>query len=114
MKLNEIKDMLACELLTSGKCPEREVVACMSCDMMSDVLAYAKPGALLITGLTNSQSVRTAEVADLAGIIYVRGKRPDQQTISLADELGVPLLSTSLTMFETSWKLHSAGLEGIC
>lgn len=114
MKLSKIVELLECKILC---CPHKldiEVLACMSSDMMSDVLAYAKPGALLITGLTNSQSVRTAEVADSAGIVYVRGKKPDEQTICLAEELSIPLLSTQYGMFDSCRILSNAGLEGVC
>jgi predicted transcriptional regulator len=114
MKTSDVKILLECEILSCSEKLDAEVKSCMASDMMSDVLAYAKPGALLITGLTNSQSVRTAEIADSAGIVYVRGKRPDEHTIALAEELGIPLLSTKRGMFETCWTLHAAGLAGIC
>ena len=114
MKLSKIKELLSCELLSCSDKLETEIASCMSSDMMSDVLAHAKPGALLITGLTNSQSVRTAEVSDAAAIVYVRGKRPEDQTVTLAEELRIPLLSTQHGMFESCWILHEAGLGGIC
>jgi predicted transcriptional regulator len=114
MKLSKISEMLGCLVLSCSNKLDIDIKLCMASDMMSDMLAYAKPGALLITGLTNTQSVRTAEIADSAGIIYVRGKRPDEQTVSLAEELGIPLLSTTASMFETCWVLRNAGLVGIC
>jgi predicted transcriptional regulator len=114
MKLSDVKDILECEILSCSDRLETEVKSCMASDMMSDVLACAKPGALLITGLTNSQSVRTAEVADSSGIVYVRGKKPDEQVLCLSEELGIPLLSTKSGMFETCCKLRAAGLSGIC
>jgi predicted transcriptional regulator len=114
MKLAEIVRHLECEPLWDSGKMGTEVTSCMASDMMSDVLAYAKPGSLLITGLISSQSVRTAEVADFAGIVYVRGKKPDEQTIELAKELLIPLFSTEHGMFEACWILRSAGLEGIC
>lgn len=93
---------------------EPDVTACMGTDMMSDVLAFAEPGALLVTGLINSQSVRTAEIADAAGIVYVRGKEPDEHAIELAIELSIPLFTTELSMFETCGILCAAGMKGIC
>jgi predicted transcriptional regulator len=82
--------------------------------MMSDVLAYAEPGALMVTGLVNSQSVRTADIADAAAIIYVRGKRPDDQTVGLADEMNNPLLASDMGLFEACGILYAAGLKGVC
>jgi predicted transcriptional regulator len=114
MKLLDVKNLLDCEVLSGADKLDIEIKFCLSSDMMSDVLTYAKPGALLITGLTNAQSVRTAEIADLVSILYVRGKKPDKQTIKLAEELKIPLLSTKLGMFVTCSSLQIAGLDGIC
>lgn len=114
MKLSKIKDLLNCDVVSENDGADIEITACMCSDMMSDVLAFATPGALLITGLTNSQSVRTADVADAAAIVYLRGKRPDEQTIGIADELMVPLLCTDLGMFEACGILHREGIQGAC
>jgi predicted transcriptional regulator len=114
MKLSQIKELLNCELLTLFNGMDIEVTSCISADMMSDVLAFASPGSLLITGLVNSQSVRTADIADAVGIVYVRGKRPDQQTLRLAEEMNIPVMCSELSMFEASGILFKAGLEGVC
>lgn len=114
MKLTEVEELLGCKTLSNVDREDPDLTVCMGADMMSDVLAFAEPGALLITGLTNSQSVRTADIADAAGIIYVRGKKPDDRTVSLAEELSIPLLSTDLSMFEVCGILYSAGLKGKC
>ncbi len=78
---------------------------------MSDVLAYTKPGCLLVTGLMNPQSIRTAEVADLAAIVFVRGKSPEPDTIDLAEEIGIPLIGSRYGMYEMCGRLYQAGLE---
>jgi len=80
---------------------------------MSDVLAFGKPGLLLLTGLTNLQSVRTADIIEAKAIIYVRGKKPDDQTIKLAAEKNIPLLSTPLMMYEACGLLYQAGIPGV-
>ena len=74
---------------------------------MSEVLAFCGHGALLVTGLTNVQSVHTAEVVDAQAILYVNGKRPDEQVLALARARGLPLLSTTLTMYEACGRLHA-------
>jgi len=114
MKLSRIKELVQGEFLWDCSGSDVEIVYCIGSDMMSDVLAHPMPGALLITGLTNSQSVRTAKIADSAAILYVRGKRPDQQTIELAEEFSMPLIGTKMGMFETCGILYAAGLEGVC
>jgi len=80
---------------------------------MSDVLAYVKGKTLLLTGLTNQQVVRTAEMADLSAIVFVRGKRPDEEIVQLAVENEIVLLSTRDSMYTASGKLYSNGLQGV-
>jgi predicted transcriptional regulator len=77
---------------------------------MSEVLAFCGHGSLLVTGLTNVQSIHTADVVDARAILYVNGKRPDAQVLDLARARGLPLLSTTLTMYEACGRLHRAGL----
>jgi predicted transcriptional regulator len=113
MKLEEIRRILNAEVIAGEEEMDKEVYYACGSDLMSDVLAFAKPGALLLTGLTNIQSVRTAEIADIKAIVYVRGKQPDAAAIKLAKEKKIPLLSTSLRMFEACGRLYMAGLRGV-
>jgi predicted transcriptional regulator len=78
---------------------------------MSDVLAYVKPGSLLLTGLVHLQSIRTAEMSDLSAIVFVRGKTPGRDTVELAEELGIPLIASPYGMYELCGRLYQAGLE---
>jgi hypothetical protein len=79
---------------------------------MSAVLASPHPRALLITGLTNIQSVKTAHVADIVAVLYVRGDRPNEKTIEFALQKGIVLLGTPLGMFDSCGILHAHGLRG--
>ena len=81
-------------------------------DLMSDVLAYVKHDALLLTGLVNAHVVRTAEMMDIPCIVFVRGKRPAQDVLEVAEECGIALLSTEHTMFTACGKLYASGLTG--
>ena len=111
MRLEEIADALCCEVLS----PVDHVVyiaAVVASDGMSEILAFHRPHALMLTGLTNIQSVRTAVVADVHAIVYVRGKRPAQKVLDLACEKGIPVLSTRLGMFDSCGILYDAGLQG--
>lgn len=114
MRVATIKEILECEVLAGAEQLDLEVESCLSADMMSDVLAFAQPGALLVTGLTNSQSVRTAEIADAVAIVFLRGKRPNGSVLTLAEESSIPVLATPLGMFEVCGRLHAAGMRGIC
>src|SRR6516165_359655 len=98
MTLGEIQGLLKAQVLCcSEKLDNRVDIAC-GCDLISDVLAFTRPGALLLTGLTNSQVVRTAEILDLKGIVFVRDKKPDDETVAMARESGIPLLSSPLPL----------------
>jgi hypothetical protein len=87
-----------------------EVRSGFASDLMSDVLCYDVAQGLLITGLTNPQIIRTAEMADVAAILVVRGKVPPAETVNLANQVGIPILGTDLIMFETCGRLFAAGL----
>jgi predicted transcriptional regulator len=76
--------------------------------LLSDVLALSKPGTLLLTGLVSTQVIRTAIVADLCGVVFVRGKKPGDEILSLAREAGIPVLATPLRMFDSSGRLYRA------
>jgi len=112
MTLEEIKDILTAEVLVNSNALQMEIKMGCGCDLMSDVLAFVKPGSLLLTGLTNPQSVRTAEMSDIKAICFVRGKKPDKETVELAKNKNIPLLSTPLPLFEACGKLYNAGLVG--
>jgi predicted transcriptional regulator len=110
--LREVKEILDADVIVGDDKLEMEVKTAFGADMMSDVLAYAKAGSLLLTGLTNPQIIRTANVLDIAAIIVVRGKKPTQETVSLARELHIPVLSTKYILFETAGRLYEKGIVG--
>ena len=110
MKLSEVKNILNCIVVNGEDKLEMNVKIGCATDLMSDVLAFSKAGSLLLTGLANVQSVRTADIADVSAIVYVRGKKPDSEALKLAKEKDMPLLSTGLMMFEACGKLYHAGL----
>lgn len=111
MRLGEITVALRCEALNAAE-HEMDIEAVVASDGMSEILAFHAPGALMLTGLTNIQSVRTAVVADVHAIVYVRGKRPPDKVIDLAREKQIPVFLTSLGMFESCGILYTAGLKG--
>ena len=113
MTLREIKELLQAEVITGHGRLDEEITFAGGSDLMSDVLAFGKPGILLLTGLSNSQSVRTANIIDAKAIVYVRGKKPDQEGIELAKGKNIPLLSTKFMMYTACGLLFSHGLKGI-
>jgi predicted transcriptional regulator len=111
MKLQEIAAALSCETLTTAD-GVSDIETVVASDGMSEILAFHSPGALMLTGLTNIQSVRTAIVADVHAIVYVRGKHPPEKVVDLAREEEIPVLRTKLCMFECCGILYRAGLRG--
>jgi predicted transcriptional regulator len=112
MTLQEVIQSVDGKLLTEKGNSDIAITHVASCDLMSDVLAFAKPHSLLLTGLVNLHVVHAAEMADLAAIIFVRGKKPTPDVIALAEEKGIPLISSAGSMFELSGRLYVAGLAG--
>ena len=110
MTLEDVKKILEAEVIACGELLNKDVTMACGSDLMSDVLAFVKPDALLLTGLVNPQVVRTAEMADLGSICFVRGKKPDRQTIKLAEANNIPMLTTPLSMFEACGRLYREGL----
>jgi predicted transcriptional regulator len=112
MKLKDIKRILDAQVITGADLMEIDIKMACGSDLMSDVLSFVKSKAILLTGLTNPQVVRTAEMADLRAICFVRGKKPPAETIEIAESKDIPLLMTSLPMFESCGRLHREGLPG--
>ena len=112
MKISEIITILNAKLLCCENNIEDEVKSACASDLMSDVLAFVKDEAVLLTGLCNPQIVRTAEMMDMKCIVIVRSKKPDEQIISLAREKGIVMLSCPFRMFEAAGRLYQAGLKG--
>ena len=111
MTLKKVKEILKADVITGADNLNLEVKMCCASDLMSDVLAYAKPDALLLTGLINSQVIYTAEIVDIRAICFIRGKKPDERTIKLANDKKLVLLTTRMPMFESCGRLYKYGLE---
>ena len=94
---------------------ELEVKSVCAGDLLSDMLAFYQitthNNTLLITGLNNIQVIRTAEIIDFFTIIFVRGKQPSSEALQSATEIGILLLVTRLSLYETCGILYSAGFR---
>jgi predicted transcriptional regulator len=112
VKLDEVRQILDAEVLVGHDQMHKDVYTAFGADLMSDVLAYARPGTMLLTGLTNPQVIRTSEILDIAVIIIVRGKVPPPETVRLAEELKIPVLMTRYILFETAGRLYRWGIVG--
>ena len=109
MKAEQIVNLLDATVL-SGSLPQDEVQAACGSDMMSDVLAYPKERMVLLTGLTNMHVVRTCEMLDVMMIVFVSGKLPPQEVLEMAGDLGIAVIGTPHTLYESCGRLFSSGL----
>ncbi len=112
MKLSTLTELLDAKVISGEENIGRHVYSACGSDMMSDVLAYVKDQAVLLTGLVNSQVVRTAEMMDMVCIVFVRSKKPTDEMIELAKEHGLVLMTTDKRMYDACGILYSAGLVG--
>ncbi|RJQ59552.1 MAG: hypothetical protein C4530_09065 [Desulfobacteraceae bacterium] len=113
MRLSEIREILDAAVLAGGEQLDKTVVGGGGADLMDDVLAAAAEGALLLTGLTTEQVLRTAKIAGVKAIVFVRGKKPEEPVRKLAESYGIPLLLTRYSLFVACGRLYMQGLRGL-
>ena len=112
MKISTIRELLCADVLCGEEALGEHVYSACGSDMMSDVLAYVKDQAVLLTGLVNTQVVRTAEMMDMRCIVFVRSKQPTPEIVELAEESDIVLLATPKRMYEACGILYANGLVG--
>ncbi|UMZ75293.1 hypothetical protein [Natranaerofaba carboxydovora] len=117
MKLQEVKDILNAKVLV-GNLKEFDensfaIERVFASDLMSDVLAFAEERTMLLTGLTNLQAIRTAEMLDIEVVVFVRGKLPNQEILNLASEKGIIILATDNSMYDSCGRLYQKGVKGM-
>lgn len=111
MTLEQIISLTDAECVCGADSIRSDVKFAFASDLMSDVLTLDSSGLLLITGLCNIQTIRTAEMAEVKYILFVRGKRATDEMVALAGENSMVLLETEFSMFHTSGVLFGAGIE---
>ena len=112
MKISTMQTLLDAKVLCCEENVGKHVYSACGCDLMSDVLAYVKDQAVLLTGLVNPQVIRTAVMMDMVCIVFVRSKDPTEDMIELAKDHGLVLMSTDMRMYEACGKLYMSGLLG--
>ena len=112
MTIRTIAELLDAKVLCLEDKIDFDVKSAFGSDMMSDVLAFVKEQSVLITGLANPQVIRTAEMMDMSCVVFVRGKQPTPEMISLAEESGIVLLASEERMYPACGKLYQNGLSG--
>ena len=111
MKIDGIRQILNAKIISAKRiCPDIEKIYVS--DLMSDVLTYGRDAQLLITSLTNQQTIRTIEMTEIPAVCYTNGKIPGEETIKLANQHKITILTTDLSTFNVTGKLFDAGLQG--
>lgn len=116
MKLKEIANLLSADVFVGQKLLEEEVEYAFSSDLMSDVLASStelNAKSILLTGLSNYQVIRTAEMMDIPVVVFVRGKMPTEDMLELAIDNDMVIMRTKLSMYNASGILYQNGLTGV-
>lgn len=112
MYLSEVKEILDAKVLCGEELLDQEIHSACGSDFMSDVLAYVKNQALLLTGMMNPQVVRTAEMMDMKCIVFVRGKQPDESILRLAQERNIVVMASPKRLYTACGLLYANGLAG--
>lgn len=112
MKISTMQNLLEAKILCCEENVKKSVYSACGCDLMSDVLAYVKDQAVLLTGLVNPQVIRTAVMMDMVCIVFVRSKIPSEEMLSLAKDSGIVVMTTDKRLYEACGLLYSNGLVG--
>ncbi|MDK2823633.1 MAG: hypothetical protein PWQ67_1090 [Clostridia bacterium] len=111
MQLNQLKELLKCEVLTNEDKLDIEVKQICAAELMSNVLTCIGTNTLLITGLNNMQVIRTAEMSDIPAVIFIQGRKPNAEVIKLAQDKGIVILVTEYSLFTSCGILYASGLR---
>jgi predicted transcriptional regulator len=113
MKIEDIVKILDGKMINGNEKLKHEIETGFASDLMSDVLTLQAENMVLITGLANVQTIRTAEMADIDCIVFARKKKASPDIIYLAKENNIAIIECSYSMFKTCGLLFSAGLKPV-
>ncbi|MBR7081778.1 MAG: hypothetical protein IKI49_03620 [Oscillospiraceae bacterium] len=114
MTLREAAKIIEAEVLVGEDKLDQEISSVCGSDMMSEVLAFTAERSVLLTGLCNTQVLRTADMLDLICIVFIRGKQPTPEMLKMAEDDGRVVMTTRFGMFSTSGRLYKAGAGSGC
>ncbi len=113
MNLAELTKLLEAKVCYGEHKLDSQISFVCAGDLMSDILVFSQPHALLLTGLVNVQVIRTAEMLDIAAVVFIKGKKPTEEMLNLAKTKGIPLLTTQKTLYLSCGLLYEAGLKNV-
>jgi predicted transcriptional regulator len=113
MTVAAIADILDAQILCGEAGKDMEVTVAFASDLMSDVLTLKSDHVLLITGLANLQTIRTAEMADIGCVVFARNKQVTDEMLELARENDLVIIACRYSVFKTCGLLYEAGVKPI-
>jgi predicted transcriptional regulator len=113
MKIKEVVELLNARVVSGQDQLDAELDYAFASDLMSDVLTIETDNLLLLTGLANLQTIRTAEMSDITKIIFVRKKKATDEMIRLAAENDMILIECDYSMFKSSGILFKSGVKPV-
>lgn len=112
MKLTELIEKLSLRVVTGEGNLDVDVTRGYCSDMLSDVIGNAEVGGLWITIQKHQNIVAVGVMKSLAGIVLVKDREPEENTIARARDEDLPLLVSSLSSFELAGRLYALGIKG--
>jgi predicted transcriptional regulator len=113
MEINKLVNLINGRIVSDVPDETPQIDQAFSSDLMSDVLTLGEHSPMLITGLANLQTIRTAEMADILVVVLARGKRASAEMIALANDNSIVLIETSYSVFKTSGILYNNGIQPV-
>jgi len=111
MKLKALTELIDGEILEGSQFEDLEIDRAYAADLLSDVLALTDERTTLVTGTISPQVIRVADILNVTSIIFVRGKCPPDALLRYAEKLGIPIVATKRTMFETCGLMYANGVR---
>jgi predicted transcriptional regulator len=113
MTIEKIATILNARIVCGEQRYQHEITHAFASDLMSDVLTLKDDNVLLITGLANVQTMRTAEMSDIQCIVFARNKKITPEMIELAKDNDIIVLECSYSVFRTCGLLYKEGVSAI-
>ena len=113
MKIAEVRDILKAQVIVGKDQLDEVITGGGAADLMEDVLAAAAKGCALLTGVTTEYVMQTAKIAQVGAVVLVRGKRPPEKMVDLAQQYKIPLLLTKYSLFVACGRLYMNGIRGL-
>jgi predicted transcriptional regulator len=113
MKIQQIAQILDARVLCGADKMEYSIEVAFASDLMSDVLTLKNDHVLLITGLANTQTIRTAEMSDIQCVVFARNKTVTEEMLELARQSEIVVLQCRYSVFRTCGLLYGAGVKPV-